>query len=170
MIPALIAIATEIGAPIVKGILARKIGAANAELAGDVVAAIASRAGVAPEELGKLAKEEPARVQEAVRATEENDVRYLLPIYQAEAEARRELMQAEQGEPLWARLWRPLGMYFLFVLWAWNLILLHVANAIWKIALPPTDLSILLQLTTLYLSLYMGGHTVKAVVESWSRK
>lgn len=51
-------------------------------------------------------------------------------------------------------------MYLLGFLWLWNLVILHVANAAWKIALPPLDTANLLALTGLFLSLYMGGHTV----------
>jgi len=40
-------------------------------------------------------------------------------------------------------------------------VILHVANAIWRIALPPIDLGVLLSLTGIYTAFYMGGHTVK---------
>jgi hypothetical protein len=42
--------------------------------------------------------------------------------------------------------------------------LLHVANAIWKIALPPMPWDQLIYFSGLYMGLYMGGHTVKDVV------
>jgi hypothetical protein len=55
-------------------------------------------------------------------------------------------------------------MWLLAFLWMWNIVILHVANAIWKIALPPTDFTVLLGLTSVYMALYMGGHTLKDFV------
>lgn len=167
MAPALISLAAQIGAPIIRDILARKIGRENAELASDVVGMIAKRAGVAPEAVEQLAVDEPDRVMTAMAAVE-GDVAELAPLYAAELAARQENFAAEREEPLWVRAWRPLGMYGLGILWFWNLILLHVANAVWKIALPPTDLSVLMQISALYMSLYMGGHTAKDLMSKWT--
>ncbi|WP_413874147.1 hypothetical protein [Albidovulum sp.] len=169
MAPALIALAAQVGAPVIRDILARKIGRANAELAGDVVGLIAKRAGVAPEAVEQLAIDEPGRVTAAMTAVEA-DVAELAPLYAAEIAARQDTFAAEQGEPLWVRAWRPLGMYGLGFLWLWNLVLLHIANAWWKIALPPTDLGVLMQISALYMSLYMGGHTVKDLMSKWSAR
>jgi hypothetical protein len=52
-------------------------------------------------------------------------------------------------------------MYMIGLLWLWNVIVLHSLNAIFKISLPQIDLVILLQLSGLYMGLYMGGHTLK---------
>jgi hypothetical protein len=98
----------------------------------------------------------------------EGDVAELAPLYAAEIAARQETFAAEREEPLWVRAWRPLGMYGLGFFWLWNLVLLHVANAVWKIALPPTDLSVLMQISALYMSLYMGGHTAKDLMAKWT--
>ena len=170
MNPALIALAAQVGAPLVRGILAGTIGDRNADLAGKVVSAIAERAGMPVGELDAAAAGGSTAVSDAMIEVNADVAPELIALYDAELRGKLDTFAAEEREPLWARLWRPLGMYFLYVLWGWNLIVLHVANAIWKIALPQVDLGVLLQLTTLYLSLYMGGHTVKAVVESWSRK
>ena len=169
MAPALISLAAQIGAPIIRDILARKIGRENAELASDVVGMIAKRAGVAPEAVEQLAADEPDRVAAAITAVEA-DVAELAPLYAAELAARQETYAAEREEPFCVRAWRPLGMYGLGILWFWNLILLHVANAYWKIALPPTDLGVLMQISALYMSLYMGGHTVKDIAGKWKTK
>ena len=45
--------------------------------------------------------------------------------------------------------------------------LVGVANAIFKIALPPAPWDMLMGFTALYLSPYMGGHTVKSVFATW---
>jgi hypothetical protein len=169
MAPALIALAARIGAPVIRDVLARKLGRENAELAGEVIGMIARRAGVAPEAVEQLAADEPDRVAAAIQSVEA-DVAELAPLYAAELGARQDTYRIEQGEPLWVRAWRPLGMYGLGFLWFWNLILLHVANAYWKIALPATDLGVLMQISALYMSLYMGGHTVKDVMAKWSAR
>lgn len=164
--PAVIALATQVGLPLVEKVLTRKLGAGNAGLASDMLRAIAERVGATPEELNQVADKEPGRVIEAMREVERMSPE-LIALYASGVEHQFALLQSEQGEPLWVRAWRPLGMYGLGVLWFWNLIVLHVANAIWKTALPPTDLAVLIQLSALYMGLYMGGHTVKDVAEKW---
>ena len=42
--------------------------------------------------------------------------------------------------------------------------IVHVANAIWRIALPPTDFTVLVGMSSVYMALYMGGHTLKDFV------
>ena len=69
--------------------------------------------------------------------------------------------------PGWKAAWRPLGMYFVMVLWAWQVVILHVCNAIWKIALPPMPYDQLVTFTGLYMGLYMGGHTLKDMASKW---
>lgn len=169
MSPALIALAAQVGAPLVEKILARRIGAGNAALARDVVGVIAETAGILPADIDRVAEEEPDRIGDAIREAEVNAPE-LIALHEGELAARQETYRMESGEPLWVRAWRPLGMYGLGFLWFWNLVLLHVANAIWKIALPPTDLSVLMQISALYMSLYMGGHTVKDLAEKWKTR
>ena len=169
MSAALIALAAQVGAPLIERILARKIGAGNAALARDVVTTIAETAGVPAKDLDRMAEEDKTRIGKAIQDVE-GSMPEKIALFEAELEARQEIYRIEQGEPLWAWAWRPLGMYGLGFLWFWNLVLLHVANAVWKIALPPTDLAVLLQLSALYMSLYMGGHTVKNIAETWKTK
>lgn len=171
MSAALISVATQIGAPLVRDILARKIGRENAQLAETVVKAVADRAGISPDALDEASRDERARqVEDAVREVETGLAPELVALHEAELDARLRVFEMEGREPAFARLWRPMGMYFTFLLWAWNVMFLHIANAVWRIALPPAPWDVLLAWTGLYLSLYMGGHTVKAVAETWSRK
>ncbi len=168
MIPILVGLATRIGAPVLKGILTRKLGATNAALVSGVVDQIAARAGVSAEGLAVLADEAPGRVIEAIREVEATAPE-MLAAHEAAMQHQIDLMRSEMaaGGPLWTWAWRPAGMWGLGALWFWNLILLHVANAFWKIALPQADLGLLFQLTAVYMGLYMGGHTVKDVVQKW---
>ncbi|MEM9788443.1 MAG: hypothetical protein AAF801_18235 [Pseudomonadota bacterium] len=160
MSAALISIAAQIGAPIVRDILKRKIGSQNAELAETVITAIADRAGVGVEVLDDFAQTEPqivsAAIEEVERASPE-----MIALYERGLEHQFALLQAETKKSTFYSFWRPLWMYLLAFLWLYALVLLHVANAVFKIALPPPDLTILLGVTSLFLALYMGGHTLK---------
>lgn len=168
MAPALISLVSTIAAPLVRDILTRKIGAQNARLAERVTEAIIERMG-GEADLDLAAAERDPELIRSIEAVEREVAPELVALYVAETEARKELLSAEDDEPLWYKAWRPLWAYTVLCLWLWNVIVLHVANAIWKIALPQMDLVVLLQLSALYLSLYMGGHTVKAVASSWGR-
>lgn len=163
MSAALISVIASVGVPLVEAILARRIGAENASLARNIVEDIARRAGLTSDDVER-APELHADEIRAVVADVEAAAPELISLYHAELASKDAIFSQEAGEPLWVKAWRPLGMYGLGFLWFWNLVILHVANAIWKIALPQTDLATLLQLSALYMSLYMGGHTVKAVM------
>lgn len=165
----LIAIAAEVGAPIVKRILERQLGAGGADLAGTVVDAIARQAGVDPGQLETLAAEKPDVVREAVKTVEEMSPE-LIGLYTEGLKGQFALLQAEQSDPVWMRAWRPGWMYLLGLFWTWNIIVLHVANAIWKIALPPVPFGDLVSLTGIFMGLYMGGHTVKDLATKWNSK
>ena len=65
---------------------------------------------------------------------------------------------------------RPWQAYCYQHLKRWNAIILHVANAIWKIALPPMPCEHLMAISALYMTLYMGGHTIKDVAGKWIGK
>lgn len=167
---ALVSLAVQAGLPLVEKILTRKLGPQNGALASDVIRAVASRAGTTPEDLEALATSTPGRVIEAMHAVEKGDAADKIALYVAETEARLSMFAAEQDGPAWVSAWRPAGMYLLGFLWLWNIVLLHVANAIWKIALPPVGFDVLVQISGLYMGLYMGGHTVKDLAAKWGAK
>lgn len=162
-------LALQIGAPLVAQVLTRRIGGENAQLAGDVTIAVARRLGVTPAEAETLAQSDQPRVIQALRDTE-TAMPELLALHMAALEGQFALLQAEQRGPWWGWAWRPVTMWLLGFLWLWNIVILHVANAIWRIALPPVDDSSLLSVTGLYMALYMGGHTVKELArQRWGR-
>lgn len=160
MSSALVGLAVAVGAPLVEKILARKIGAENADLVTSVIETIAQHAGVSPDAVEGLAETDPELLRDAIQATEAMSPA-LISLYAKGLEYQTEALRIEAQGPIWMQAWRPLGMYMIGLLWIWNVILLHVANAIWKIALPPMDVWALLQLSALYMGLYMGGHTLK---------
>lgn len=155
----LIALALQAGLPIVEKILSKRIGDENGQLATSVIRAIADRTGVAPDELEAVVDTTPGRVIEAMRDVE-RAAPEMIAAYDRDLQLQLATLAAEQGDPAWMRAWRPGWMYLLGFLWLWNLVLLNIANAIWKIALPPLPTTDLLALTGLFLSLYMGGHTI----------
>ena len=167
---ALLALAAQAGVPLLKGILARRFGDARGRLAGEVIDAIAARAGVPDAAaLDALIETTPGNVIEAMREVE-REVPEKFSVLLRDTEGRIALLEAEQQEGGWRSAWRPAGMYVIGFLWAWNAVLLHIANALWKIALPPMPFSELVQVTGLYMGLYMGGHTVKDLAEKWKAK
>ena len=94
----------------------------------------------------------------------------LVALYASGLEKQFDLLQAEMAEGGWKAAWRPAGMWFILFLWFYQIVGLHVANAVWKIALPQTPYDVLIQLTGIYAGLYMGGHTIKDLAEKWKEK
>lgn len=165
----LLTLAAEVGAPMIEKILGGKIGQGNAELIREVITRIALNAGGRPDELDALIQVEPDAVRDAIVAVEAQSPE-LLALYAKELEFQMAQLEFSQSDPTWHRAWRPGGMYMIGFLILWNAVILHVANAIFRIALPPIDWAIILQLATLYFGLYMGGHTIKDVVGKWASK
>lgn len=164
---ALVALALNAGVPVIQKILSGRLGDAAGTLAGEVIHKIADQLQIAPEEVDAVAEQYPGKVIEAMRSVEVTAPDLL---WQAGLQGQFALLQSEATEPAWMRAWRPLGMYLIMGFWAWNIVGLHVLNAIFKIALPPAPWDALGWLTGVYFSLYMGGHTVKDVVSKWVAK
>lgn len=160
MSSALTALALQIGVPLISRVLTQRIGAGNTRLATDVIGAVARRLGVSAAEAEALAETDSPRVIDALRDTE-STMPELIALHATSVEAQFALLQAEQKGPWWGWAWRPLMMWMLGFLWLWSVVILHVANAIWRIALPQPDLALLFSLTAVYAGFYMGGHTVK---------
>lgn len=164
----LIGVAAKVGAPLVKGILEKAIGGRGGkvagQVAGQVIDAIAGRAGVKPDELPDLVAAEPAIVEEAVAAIEAETPELIL----AHVESQRlsiELQLAEMAkEPWWAWAWRPGWMWLLGLLWLCRLIVLPIADAVAGTAVASAaDIGTMMTLTSVFLGLYMGGHTAKDI-------
>jgi hypothetical protein len=165
----LLTIALNAGLPLVAKVIERRLGNGLGDLAADVIREIAEGVGVAPDALEAEAVRNPAAVQDAMQNIEV-DLPNRLEAYDRDLQLQLANLAAEKGEPLWARAWRPGGMYLILFLLLWNAIVLHVLNAIFKIALPPMPWDIFLGVAGLYFGLYMGGHTVKEVVGKWVGK
>lgn len=164
---ALVALALQAGLPILEKVLSRKLGPATGELASEVIRAVADRAGTTPEEIEAVAAATPGRVIDAMREVERGSVVDKIDLYLRDTEARLATFAAEAEAGGWQSAWRPAGMWLLLALWLWNIVLLHVANAAFRTALPPVPFGDLFQFSALYMGLYMGGHTVKNLAEQW---
>jgi hypothetical protein len=163
---ALAALAIHSGLPLIGSILKQKFGDRTGTLATEVLTAIAAQARVKPDDLEPMVESNPGKVIDAMRAVEPMTPE-LVALYTKGLEHQNQLLMAEQEEGGWKAAWRPLGMYFVMVLWAWQVVILHVCNAIWKIALPPMPYDQLVTFTGLYMGLYMGGHTLKDMASKW---
>ncbi|WP_321362613.1 hypothetical protein [uncultured Celeribacter sp.] len=162
----LIALAAEVGAPLVEKILSEKFGDKTGSLAGDIIDVIAGNSGSSRDDLPATVKENPDLVKAAIQDAE-TVAPELIALYSKGLEVQMAAMEQDAKGPLWTWAWRPAGMWGLGVLWFWSVIVLHIANAWFKIALPQPPYDILMGLSALYLSLYMGGHTVKDVAGKW---
>lgn len=167
----LINLAARVGAPLVERALAGRIGQDNVDLAKTVLATVATYAGLSATEVENWAGSDDEAQRDTIEQAvlmAEADMPELIALHQSELEGKMRLLEAEQREPFWAWAWRPAGMWALGFFWFYNIALLHWLNAYFKIALPPVDFAVLLQISALYMSLYMGGHTVKDVMAKWA--
>lgn len=174
----LIGMAADVGAPLVKQILEQKFGAGTGQLAEAVIKSVATQAGTTPAGLPNLVATAPEVVREAVVFTE-SIAPELVGLYMRGLEGQFALLQAETAEGPLQSGWRWGWMYLLAVFWALYLVIFPVFNAVFtgigsSVQIEVLDASILLTLTSWFIALYMGGHTVKELgktaldaVRSW---
>ncbi|AZN71868.1 hypothetical protein D5400_11780 [Georhizobium profundi] len=163
-------VAVKVGAPIIKEILADRFGRGG-DIAGDVIDTIAGKVGVPVDELATVPS---SQLEVAVAQAEAEHGPEWLQLWTAGLAYQQAVLQADQGEPLVARAWRWGWMYLLGFLWTWTLVLVPTVNAMLSADIQPPERSDLLTLTTWFLALYMGGHTVKdlghAAKEAWQAR
>lgn len=162
----LISAAGRVGAPLIKSILERTLGGTAGEIGGAIVDVIAGRLGVAPDE---LSKQNADQIDQAVRDTEATAPDLVLQWAVKQQELSNQLQLAEMnkaGEPTWTWAWRPAWMWFLAFLFLFRLVAVPIVDAATGSDIAgKVDISALLTLTTWFIGLYMGGHTVKSGVE-----
>ena len=125
---------------------------------------VAARLGVStPEEVEAAIKTDPKALAE-LRAFQSENAEELALLMQ-EQEHMRDMLAREDKGPWWAWAWRPATMWLIGFLWFWSLIAVHLINGMTGLKLPVAPMEHLLAFTGLFLSLYMGGHTVKSVLE-----
>lgn len=161
LIPILIGIASQVGAPIIKGILTKHAGPMAGSVAEQVIKTVAEQAGATPETLESVPSE---TITAAVQATEA-ETPELIAEWVKSQQLSNELQLAEMAkEQTWTWAWRPAWMWFLGFLWLWLIVMVPLANAFTGSTISSIDTATLMALTGAYLALYMGGHTVKSVL------
>ncbi|MBZ0164583.1 MAG: hypothetical protein K8H74_17955 [Notoacmeibacter sp.] len=151
-------LAKEIGAPIIEGILTRAIGRKGGEIAGTIIRTIATKAGTTEEGLPGLAESDPDAVKQAIAETEAE----MAEVWKAGLEGQFALAETEaKSENVIQWAWRPGWMYLLAIFWIWRLIFVPLFNRSAVAPIEAIDLGTMLTLTSWFLALYMGGHTVK---------
>ncbi|MCW5720412.1 MAG: hypothetical protein KIS86_04640 [Devosia sp.] len=160
----LIGLATEVGAPIVKQVLEQKFGRASGQIAEAVIKSIADNSGVSVEQLPEIIESRPAVVKDAIAVTEVIAPE-LVSLYARGLDGQFSLLQAETAEGPLQSGWRWGWMYLLGFFWTWVIVILPVVD-LFGVEVPAIDLGILLTLTSWFIALYMGGHTVKELGKS----
>ena len=158
ILPALVAAAASVGAPIIKNVLQKHVGGVVGTLAGTVVDEVAARAGVKPEELPELRPEELGAAVQRVEA----EMPELIALYQKGLEGQFALLSEDRREGVLASAWRWGWMYLLGFFWICAFLLFPLAK-LFGLAIEPIDTATLMTLTGWFISLYMGGHTVKVL-------
>jgi hypothetical protein len=161
----LVGIAVEAGAPLVRDILSQKFGPASGQMAEAVIKSVATNAGVPVEKLPELAQASPSVVAEAV-VQAERMAPELIALYTAGLEGQFKLLAAETAEGPLQSGWRWGWMYLLGAFWTFYILIFPVLNAMFaamesKVRIETVEAAILLTLTSWFIALYMGGHTLK---------
>jgi hypothetical protein len=156
----------RVGAPLLKKFLTNRFG----KTAGDIGEKIAERLTGAVEDRivaqhGPIdpEKDVPTEfVDEAIRYVEDNEAVDIVELeLKSQQEANRLMLAEMEKGPLWTWAWRPGWMILLGFLWFWALCLQGIVNAFLEEAIPPIDTQMLFAVTGAFLTLYMGGHTIK---------
>jgi hypothetical protein len=157
----ILGVATDLGLPLIKKLLEPRIGAAGGALVETVIKTVAEKAGVEPAELPEL---KPAEIADAVSQAEA-EMPELIALYASGLEGQFALLQAETREGFWQSFWRYGWMYLLAVFWIWRIIIAPIVNqrlgSGGGLMIEMVDLATLMTLTSWFMALYMGGHTVK---------
>jgi hypothetical protein len=151
-------IATKLGADLVGRVLGDSIGDAGGRLAGAVVGEIASALGVEVDALPTVPDAELAGAVSDVEAR----MPEIIALWARGLDGQFALLQAEQAQGGWPAAWRWGWMYLLGVMWTVRLLVVPVADAVTGADIGARmDMGVLMTLTSWFLALYMGGHTLK---------
>jgi hypothetical protein len=158
----LAAIAAKVGAPVIKGLLQATTPGVVSDIGGRIIDEIAGQAGVSAEQLPDILESNPRLVESAVVAIEA-DMPRLIALWEAGIQGQFALLQAETQKGGWDSAWRWGWMYLLGFFWLWLIVVVPVLN----LMLPDPGLvmtvsvTTVLTLTSWFIALYMGGHTLK---------
>ncbi|MBN8243292.1 hypothetical protein JF546_09745 [Nitratireductor aquimarinus] len=154
-------IAGKVGAELVGKVLGDRFGPAGGQLAETVVKEVADRVGLPVDRLPEATESE---LESAVRDVE-TAMPEIIGLWAKGLDGQFTLLQAETKEGPLQSGWRWGWMYLLAFFWIWRTLFAPYLNA-WienggGIAPELIDYAILMTLTSWFISLYMGGHTIK---------
>jgi hypothetical protein len=158
----LAAIAAKVGAPVIKGILEATAPGVVSSIGGRIIDEIAAQAGVTVERLPATIDAQPEAIGAIVKETE-SDMPRLIALWETGLNGQFALLQAETARGGWDSAWRWGWMYLLGFFWFWLVIIVPVINLV----LPAPGLVMIVSVTTIltltswFIALYMGGHTLK---------
>lgn len=149
------------GAPILGTALG---GPAGGAIAGAVIGALADALGTdpTPEAVAAKVESDPQAAASAVRTVERDQGPNVAMIHAATSQALAAAEVARESWFSWA--WRPAMSWLLIVLWTWALLILPTLKATALAALQPIPMDNLVAFTGIWLTIYGGGHTLKAVL------
>ncbi|MCO5082637.1 MAG: hypothetical protein M9955_13400 [Rhizobiaceae bacterium] len=153
--------AAKVGAKMVGKVVSGVLGERGGQLAEAVVTSVAEKLGVEPEAIPDAAEKD---LGTAVWKTEA-EMPEMIALWSKGLDGQFALLEAETKEGLLQSAWRWGWMYLLALIWSCYLLVFPVL-AVFGVHVERVDLAVLLTLTTWFISLYMGGHTVKALGES----
>lgn len=99
----------------------------------------------------------------AIEAAPPTDITEWLLIHARTAAALAKTESEREAWFSWA--WRPAMSWLLIILWAWGILVLPIVNAIWRFGIPLVPYDQLLNFSAIWLAIYGGGHTLKAVLQ-----
>lgn len=160
LVAALLPLARRAGADLVGRVLGDRFGRAGEELTGAVIDEVARRAGVLPEELPQV----PESQLEIAIADTEAMMPEMLALWSKGLDGQFALAQAEVSAGGFNAAWRPGWMYLLGLMWFVRLMVMPVADQVAGTNISAeVDMGIMMTLTSWFIGLYMGGHTLKTL-------
>jgi len=156
--------AVRTGSGVIKDIISAQLGPTIGGLAGTVVDTIAGSLGVEPGEIPSL----PADQIDAAVTVADND-KEIIQLYIEQQKLTNSLLTAEmnKSESLWTWAWRPAWMWFLMLVWFYILLAAPIVGGVTGVKFEIPELGVVVSLTLTFVTLYMGGHTLKDI---WGKK
>lgn len=151
-------VATKLGADLIGRVLGQRFGEAGEHLAGVIVGEVAGALGVEVETLPSVPEDKLAGAVADVEAR----MPEIIALWSRGLDGQFALLAAEQAQGGWPSAWRWGWMYLLGFMWTIRLLVVPVADAITGADIGAgMDMGVLMTLTSWFLALYMGGHTLK---------
>lgn len=155
-------VAAGLGVPYIKKVLTDLTGGGS--IAGEVIDAIAKEAGVDPEAIPALPKDQ---LEEAILKAEPQAAELWISYIESQRLMGDTIELDYAKEPWWAWAWRPLWMWLLGFLWLYVLVAQPVVKALLLPDLEAVDVALLMTVTGVFVTFYMGGHTAKDWISKW---